>query len=312
MSEKVFRQAYADLSRCTEKWRTWYVLVDPVLSDLPAQYLTGTAPTPLPVSHPELRTGLRPYLLPLGEPGRDPRVEVIVKQAVSEALRQGPEKDGRRSICGWIFSNLSSQTLAAWLARHASVVADGKRRIFRVWDPRTLDLLTLLLDAQQQNTLAGSIGDWRWLTRSGAINCFPTAEETAVESLDLRQEQLEMLLNSEAIHQVLTVLQDLGRDASSESVGHGVLTAVRRGVARWRLTEKADLVDFALYAILVHAQFDADDEVQSAMQKAASEGRSAVHSLAGFTDEYWLQVRKRAATVDNTELLRRREVASHG
>lgn len=301
MSEDAFRQALADLSRCAGKWLTWYVLVDPVLGDLPAQYLSGATAAPLPVSHPELRTDLRPYLLRLGEPERDPRVEVVVRQAVAEALRGGPEKDGRRSICGWIFSDLPAHKVAAWLARHASVVADRRRRLFRIWDPRTLDLLKLLLNPRQQQTLVGSVGDWRWLGRSGEINCFPTAGEPAADPLAVRQEQIEMLLNSEAIHQVLDVLQDLGRDASSETVGRAVLTSVRRGVAHWGLAEKADLVEFSLHATLIDAGFDSDEEVKFAMQKAASEGRSPVRPLAEFNEERWQQVRQRLGTVGNTD-----------
>lgn len=300
MSEDASRQVCADLSRCAGKWRTWTVLVDPVLSDLP-QYLSDGSPVPLPVSHPELRSDLHPYLLPLGEPGRDPEVEALVKQAIAEALRRGPEKDGRRSICGWVFSDLPVQELAAQLARHTSVVVKRKRRLLRIWDPRTLDLLALLLGPEQQQTLVGPLGDWRWLGRSAEVSRLPAARGTPADSLVLHQDQIEMLLNSEAIHQVLDVLQDLGRDASSESVGRAVLTAVRRGVARWGLTEKADLVEFALHATLIGAEFDSDEEVQSAMQKAASAGRPAVRPLAEFNEERWQQVRQRLQIVGNTD-----------
>lgn len=312
MSDEAFRQTYADLSRCCGKWRSWYLLVDPTLSNLPAQFLSQTSPIPLPVSHPELRADLRPYLLPLGEPGRDLRVEATVKVAFAEAVRQGPENDGRRSLCGWIYSDLPAREIAVHLAGHASVVVTGKRRLFRIWDPRTLDLLALTLDVPQQRALVGPIGDLRWLGRSGEIRSFATAGERAADSLVLHQRQLQTLLYSEAIHQVLDVLQDLGRDASSEAVGRAVLDSVHRGAARWQLTGKADLVEFALHAILIGAAFDDDADVQPAMRKAAAEGRPAVQPLADFTEERWSQVRQRLGTGDNMEMSRRREVVEHG
>ena len=85
-----------------------YVLVDPTLGDTLQDVPTHADRMPLPIRYRELNAEQRPYLLRLGDFGRDDAIERSVSLAVAEAMSASRERPPVRSICGWLQGGIAS------------------------------------------------------------------------------------------------------------------------------------------------------------------------------------------------------------
>ncbi|PJJ96061.1 hypothetical protein CO611_09045 [Lysobacteraceae bacterium NML03-0222] len=276
-----------------------YAVFDPYMELFPRQYAHAyeVEAIDVPISHPDMQRAYRPYLLPLKEPGRDWWLAPLLDEAIAQAKRQ---KEGMllRPICGWLFTDLQKPVLRSRLSHNATVYMNGKARIFRNWDPRVLDLLRILLDAQQKQAIVADM-EWLWLGRSGlpySLSGEEVVEQPRGFEFTLRQDQIENLRHAEVFHTVLDVMQDLGYCATDDALALQLLLAIRRGNVRWALETSEALVEFALHALLVHPNFDDDPQIKSLMKQSHAARLGAIQPLATLNDDDWAQVRERCAT----------------
>lgn len=249
----------------------------------------------LTIQHADMPRHFRPYLLELGEIGRDERIDHMVRIAVNEAVRTAPHNGSKRTICGWIASDQPAAIIAGHLARHARIRAHNRVRTLRIWDPRTLDLLQHLLAAQTAESLALPGADWWWLARNARVKELRPVWTRDPKPLGahLNDAHVETLLLAEPLHATLNVLQDMREDHIGDHTLRTVIQALRRASAQWGVCDPLDQVGFALHACLVHADFDSDAEVAAAMRRSKKAGHSTTQALSSFDEQAWNAVRGR-------------------
>lgn len=287
---------------------TWYVLVDPAIND-PLEEVDGRdQATPVLIQHQDLPGHFRPYLLKLGDIGRDSRIDRTIRIAVDEATRKSPQNGSKRSICGWIASEHKSEAVASYLARQARIAVLGRSRLLRIWDPRTLDLLQHLLTVESMRTLVPPESRWWWLGRDSAVKQLErsVADTGGEAQLPIDDKGVESLLLAESLHSTLNVLQDMKSDVGPETV-RIIMGALRRARSHWGVAEPVDLVRFALHARLVHEAFDSDEQVRLAMNASSS---SPVRALSSFDEPAWSAVRERLSRIRNK--VDEKEMEHHG
>lgn len=295
MSEHLHELVRSELSVRLGDRRGWYALVDPAISDPFADYEGRRLAIPLVIRHVDMPQHLRPYLLALGEIGRDDHIDLTIRIAVDEAARAAPCNGSKRTICGWIASEQPASAIAAHLARHARISTHNRARTLRIWDPRTLDLLEYLLASRVTESLALPGADWWWLGRNVSVKELRSAQTSAPLSVGahLNDEQVEALLLAEPLHATLNVLQDMGKDAVREQTLRTIIQALRRASAQWGVSDQLGQVGFALHSCLVHADFDTDIEVAAAMRRSKDAGQAPTQVLTSFDEQAWNAVRGR-------------------
>lgn len=290
---------------------SWYVLVDPAISDPLANCEGRHQAVSLAVRSVDMPRHFRPYLLWLGEIGRDERIDLTIRIGVEEALRATPHNGSRRSICGWIASELPPAVIVGHLVRHTRIRVRNQARTLRIWDPRTLDLVQHLL-AKQAGTLLALPGcDWWWLGRDAHVKKLQASRNPESEPVGehLNDEHIGALRLAEPLHATLNVLQDTQTDPIDDQTLRTVIGALRRASTQWGMSNPLDQVSFALHSCLVHPNFDADAEVAAAMRRAAGAGHVPTQALSSFDEQAWTAVRARltgakpnAGTKGNGEL----------
>lgn len=312
MSEQLYEAVRSGLSVRLGERKAWHVLVDPAISDPMTECKGRDQAVPVPIRPADMPQHFRPYLLELGDFGRDDRIERTIRIAVDEAIRASPESGSRRSICGWIASNHPPATVAADLARNARVLTQGRPRMLRVWDPRTLDLLQHLLAGRLAQSLTVPGASWWWLDRDSSIKELQAVENLDATRLSIGDEQIEALLLAESLHATLNVLQDMRKDATCELTLRTIVDALRRARSQWSIADPLGQVRFALHACLVDRNFDADAEVAAAMRQADGLGESPVDALLLFDDRAWGAVIERLSTGESDRPILRQGELHHG
>ncbi len=295
MFENLCETVRSELSVRLGGRNAWYVLVDPAISDPLADCEGRDQAVSLAIRHTDMPRHFRPYLLRLGAIGRDERVDLTVRVGVEEALRAAPHNGSRRSICGWIASELPPAVIAGHLVRHTRVRAQDRARTLRIWDPRTLDLLQHLLTERAGQLLALPAADWWWLGRNAHVKGLQATRDPAPDPVGahLNDEHIGALLLAEPLHATLNVLQDKRVDPTDDQTLRTIIGALRRASTQWGVSDPLDQVGFALHSCLVHPNFDADAEVAAAMRRSAGEGHVPTQALSLFSEQEWNAVRGR-------------------
>ena len=271
-----------------------YAVIDPVVSDPLAHDLKRTAVfRPVPIRHPDMRDIDRPYLLRLGEPGRDLILDQMLERALKEALRDGDEAKRTRSVCGWMLSAVDMDRVARQLAGRSSIVLRGKRRLLRVWDPRVMDLLASSHSDMQMRDFMPDIQAWVWLGRDGGWRFISAgaADGSISRNPALTTQQAACLEASASINAALDVLQDMGHRVGTPELLRSISMSVQDCIAVWGAEDRLDQVQYALYRELVGKDFDQHSDVNRLMKQARGQGRSAVQALAGLSAEDWRGVK---------------------
>lgn len=274
-----------------------HLLVDTALEDPCADWEKRPYAQILKIRHPALRKQERPYLLPLGDFGRDDAIDKSITLAMAQAARTSRDHTRGRSICGWIMFTGNAQIIADRLSRHASQIVDRKRRLFRFWDPRVMDMMEGGLEPRQNAALLAGVTGWWWLGRDLQLKALSSGSEVSGEAAGfaLTEAQIRIMRWAEPINRTLDVLQDMGHDVSSPGLDGGVREALSRGERTWALESIGELVQYALCTILVHRSFDEHPEVRTRMREAQSVGCSPLSALDAFEKDDWNRIRQRIA-----------------
>lgn len=268
-----------------------HVLVDTVLGDPLADAATRCDATALPIKHPDLKADHRPYLLTLGDFGRDLAIEKSLSLGLGQALRSADELMQGRSICLWILSDADSEDLALHLASQARVRIERDMKLFRFWDPRVMDTLEHLLRPEQVNNLLGPVSTCLWLNRAGEFAALRADEDFssngALPGIRWDNHQLDLLKNVELVNRALDVLQDMGKPVVGAQLRLDLDGILAKGARDWKLQTDRELVTYAMYGHLIGAQFDRVAEVRDAMLEAENAGTSPVDALDQFDEHYW-------------------------
>jgi len=155
-----------------------YVLIDPLLGD-PLPDLAATEKVPvraLTIQHEDLAKEEAPYLLKVGqEQDHERLIAHTLHVALAEQKTALLESPASRSVCAWLFVNGDDPfKLTEALSRFALITrpgTQGKRQLFRFWDPRVFQHLARILG---QRTLENALADklavqWLWLSPSGEL-----------------------------------------------------------------------------------------------------------------------------------------------
>jgi hypothetical protein len=293
---------------------SWYVLVDCALHDPLAGMPERENAIVVPVRHPDVADARRPYLLALGEFGRDRRIDETLQLACDQARRHASQRAHGRSVCGWLAASGSPHTLAWQLAKASQQMIEGHARLFRYWDPRVLDVLPGLLETSQAQALFRPVSGWWWLDRNAALRCAPLQRAghdtgAAPAAFKLAPTQIERLRQVESVNRCLDVWQDLRHDPEAEGVRDRIARLIAAGTAKWDLQTDRDQVSYALYALLVHGGFDEDAEARAVMLAARAAGTSPIEALAQFDEAYWDRLKHRLAQAPSVLL---KEERHHG
>jgi hypothetical protein len=293
---------------------TLYALVDCALHDPLADMPERENAIAVPVRHPDVADARRPYLLALGEFGRDRRIDETLQLACDQARRHASQRAHGRSICGWLAASGSPHTLAWQLAKASHQMIEGHSRLFRYWDPRVLDVLPGLLETTQAQALFRPVSGWWWLDRNAALRGAALQraghEASAVPAaFKLAPAQIERLRQVESVNRCLDVWQDLQHDPEADGVRDRIARLIAAGTRKWGLQTDREQVSYALYALLVHVGFDEDAEARAAMQAARAAGTSPIEALVRFDEAYWDRLKHRLAEAPSVLL---KEERHHG
>jgi hypothetical protein len=293
---------------------SFYVLVDCALHDPLAGMPERENAIVVPIRHPDVAQARRPYLLPLGEFGRDRRIDETLQLAYDQARRHASQSAHGRSICGWLAARGSPDTVAWQLAKASHQMIEGRSRLFRYWDPRVLDVLSGLLDTAQAQALFRPVCGWWWLNRNAALQCalLQTAGRDTSEvpaAFTLAPAQIERLRQVESVNRCLDVWQDLQHNPEADGVRDRIARLIAVGTRKWDLQTDRDQVSYAMYGLLVHEGFDEDAEVRRVMQAARAAGTSPIEALSHFDEAYWDRLKHRLAQAPSVLL---KEERHHG
>ncbi|WP_190285822.1 DUF4123 domain-containing protein [Montanilutibacter psychrotolerans] len=302
MSESATAAAAAALAASYERLlalvghgQSLHAVIDPVLGD-PFQAETArSAAVAIAVRHPEMKAAQFPYLLPLGDFGRDDVIDRSLAASLRQAMRGDEEKPQGRSICGWVVTDAAPGVLAAHLAERARLRVGQEMKLLRFWDPRVLDLLQASLKPAQVDALLGPARSWSWLARDGSLRSIARSESAAShvsESNGWQFDSLQVrsLFQAEHVNRTLDVLQDMGHAVVDADLVTRVAHLIGRGAKEWGLETDRDQVTYALYGVLVGEGFDRVEDVRAAMAEAWAEGMSPIDALDRFDEQYWTRL----------------------
>ena len=266
---------------------TW-ALIDPAICNPIEQRMKAREVIQIPVRYGDLPPAKRPFLICVGEPGRDALMDDLLHLAEAEALRRAPQGGGPkvRSMCGFLMGAAQPSSLALHLARISVFSFNGQQRLLRLWDPRSLDIFAHLLDEEQKSSLLGSFDAWCWLWRSGGIRVLRKRDDTlrTLNPLHLRAEQVDYLQMSEAINGALDVVQDIGIPLDDACSQGQVGKLIEQGIRKWQLKSTTDQVAYALHAVMMGPDFDAIWPVREAMSLEMERSGEAMRALEKFSD----------------------------
>ncbi|GAB2629408.1 DUF4123 domain-containing protein [Novilysobacter erysipheiresistens] len=268
-----------------------YVLVDPTLGDTFRGLPTYDERTSLPIRYRELKAEHRPYLLRLGDFGRDEAIERSVSAAIAEVVGVSQGAPHARTVCGWLQSAMPNPVLASHLASHAVLSGSGGPRLLRFWDPRVMDMLATLLTPGQRVRLLRRVERMCWLGRDarlrdlvGSDGGTGGSEGASRDWLDTTQ--LKLLSEAAIVNRVLDVLKDTEHDLSTIDSCE-LARSIQRGSLRWDLRSERDRVMYGVYCVLGGDGFDQRAEVAEAMQQATRKGASVMTALEQFDGYDW-------------------------
>jgi hypothetical protein len=287
---------FADAAPLMERGMRLHVLVDPVLVD-PLEDAPGrqqAVPLPLTGRHDD-RTR-HPYLLALGDIGRDEIIDRALDLDWAEATRHVERETRGSTVCALLACEPEhtaevARSLAEFSRRRA---ASRQQPFLRLWDPRVAELLMPLLSATASRELTGGAAAWWTLDRRGELVghfAIDGAARTDGDRVWQSPAVVDILASAGAINGVLNALQDAGVAPSRFPSTSTLLALIARARSQWGLADDFDLIQFALHGVLVRADFDADPDVRAAMSQARARGDSCIEALNSFDESHWEQGR---------------------
>lgn len=272
-----------------EPQSTLYALIDQALGDPFAEALVARgyeSPRMVTLAIDLIAAHRRPYLVEL----RDERVRsVSAHVAAQEYLGQLDSESGQpRSVCAWLLTDSvgggNGRDVLHSLAGRLNALAvvrspvDGRRTVFRFWDPRLASDIARLLGNAWHGALtdAGLVG-WWCIDRDGGVAVLldssprssASGAETSRWALDLKCWQA--LERCGWRNRIAQLLPDwcLASGALRQDPEKIVARAAEHG-----LNTEDDVVQFAHCAVTLHSEFDKHPKVGAALALSRSRGSS--------------------------------------
>lgn len=302
---RLYQQLLAAASRLSHS--RLYVLIDPTIEDPLAHAADRGQAVALSLDRSHFLAEHCPYLLELGEFGRDGAIELSVHAACAAA---GPGQT-HRPVCGWIASPVAAPELARHLARMARCLVPDRAApvTLRHWDPRVAEVLAQVLSSDQMDQwLAPVQACWRPGRAAGELELqyerpaaagAPQAGPAAPLVLD--HAQCAVLERAGWVSQALDALAEAGHDMAEAGLRARADRLVARAQARWGLETDTDIVDYTLHGLLVHPHFDQHPDIRHAMATVQANGIAAVAALNDITEEQWNRVRQWPGVASESE-----------
>ncbi|WP_414500630.1 DUF4123 domain-containing protein [Zymobacter sp. IVIA_12111.31 C1] len=177
-------------------------------------------------------------------------------------------EDYRPCISGWLDADLSTQALAMALrANMVQPIPNGRRALIRLYDPRVLQHLHVLLGEEQLAALISPVTRW---TYSDWNHDLQTIEIKAPRrQVNLTEEQWASIKRFDATSHVVSVWRDM-RAESERKVPHDASVKADRQVANalnYGLETQMDVTAYALCGLAYREDFDQIPEVQRMLQQ---------------------------------------------
>lgn len=263
-----------------------YAVIDPVLSD-PFPALPGEQRNVIVLPADKFTPQDCPYLLALGEFGRDTNTADTVALALREAV-EGVTHGGR-SVCAWLAvdNGLPVQQVTRAFARQSQHWVGGARMTFRYWDPRTLDLAIHVLPAQQLRMLLGPASRWGWLSRQGDLmeaKGGPLQTEVMHDNAaQLGEEAARMFARLPQINLVMDSLRAAALDITGVNVAD-VARRLAEAETQWCLHDPKDQVSYAICCAIYGPSFVANDAIRQQLIAGQTRGAGTLSSVLGLLD----------------------------
>ena len=287
---------FTDAAPLMERGMRLHVLVDPMLVDPLADASGREQAVPLPLTSRHDDRMRHPYLLALGDIGRDEIIDKALDLAWAEATRHVERETRGSTVCALLacapeHTAEVARSLAELSRRRA---ASQHQPFLRLWDPRVAELLMPLLSATASRELTGGAEGWWTLDRRGDLVSHLAIDGAVRTDRDRAWQSpavVDILASAGAINGVLNALQDAGVAPSRFPSTSTLLALIARARSQWGLADDFDLIQFALHGVLVRADFDADPDVRAAMSEARARGESCLEALHSFDESHWEQGR---------------------
>lgn len=292
LSEQIVRRAASVGARFC------YLLLDPSLRN-PLEWLEATAAeygldlqsASIEIGRNDVSRARQPFLvqLKLDRYADTELCRVSAQMAVDDwdcdALRQG----GGHRVGGWLLSSAGISDLARHLAGQAvHRRPSGGRAWVRFHDPRVMDVLRHIYDAQQRRQLCESVVAWLWLSRWQTLESLHQGDGGLVDDVGmvepLSQQKWVDIDNIGPLNRLWLRAACAGIEVDRSS-----LDELRVALARAReygFNDPVDLVEFGWRALRVHRNFDAHPRVRKVMEER-DEGEFFGYVVADLSEAQW-------------------------
>lgn len=277
------RRLFADKPDCR-----LLILCDPTLDD-PLQQdakALGLSFSPVHIRSSQAAPP-KPYLIQVdGYDAHEAFVNRSIRLSVEQALRPSLPNRRSRSICAWLWTQLST-TEVSGLVNERGAITDtrGRKRVFRFWDPRTTQHVPALFPGRPEVSWLPRTA-WGFVNGFGTWGCLPEAngERDAAWVPDWDALHLYGLVNA--------VLQRLSIDGLRYQVD--VISDVREALKVGRqhgLVDDDDRVCFAADRIETGVAIERSDRITSIFKAVHEYGAGYRSMVDGFDEEDWDVIR---------------------
>lgn len=191
-------------------------------------------------------------------------------------------------FCGWIISSHPLRTLAGYLSRQLSQKSpEGKKALFRFYDPRVLRHLPRILWPWQLSALLGPVDRWIYLDNFGKLReIAPHQEKRHYGAPRLTLEQWRAVRRIGLFNQCLERYLSLPEEGRHETMPFDVIDSLIVSAAQHRVTDSANTVAFVLHGLATNPQFYRHPIMQKLL--ARLDDRVSYISLTNqLADEEW-------------------------
>lgn len=177
-------------------------------------------------------------------------------------------EDYRPCISGWLESTLSTQALALTLkASMVQPIPNGRKALIRLYDPRVLQHLHVLLGEEQLAALISPVIRWTYSDWNRDLQTIEIKEPR--RQVNLTEDQWASIKRFDATSHVVSVWRDM-RVESERKVPHDASVKADRQVANalnYGLESQMDVTAYALCGLEYREDFDRIPEVQNMLRQ---------------------------------------------
>lgn len=176
--------------------------------------------------------------------------------------------DYRHCVSGWLEADLSTQALALALQTNmVQPIPNGRKALIRLYDPRVLQHLHVLLTPEQLAALISPVERWTYSDWNGELRTIDI--ETRRRQVNFTEAQWASIKRFDATSHVVNVWRDMCAD-SGRSIPYDASVKADRQVANalnYGLESQMDVTAYALCGLEYREDFDQLPAVQKMLQQ---------------------------------------------